>query len=74
MNRKKKALNIILKTTSAFVCFVGIAMIIFAWIHFYRDDESIIELASLYLALFISVITTVIALVVLFRNKENKDD
>lgn len=35
---------------------LGIAMVVFAWYFFYEDEFAIIQLASLYVALFISIL------------------
>ena len=47
---------------------IGITMMIFAWYFFFEEDIAIIQLASLYIALFISVlIITIGGMCITFR-------
>ena len=51
-----------------FLVLLGITMMIFAWLFFYEEETAIIQLASLYVALFISVlIITIGGMCISFR-------
>ena len=54
-----------------FLVLLGITMMIFAWLFFYEEDTAIIQLASLYVALFISVLITAIGGICIAFRKEN---
>ena len=57
-----------------FLTLVGITMAIFAWLFFYKEETGIIQLASLYVALFISVlITTIGGVCISFRQEKDNE-
>ena len=54
-----------------FLVLLGIAMMVFAWLFFYEEETAIIRLASLYVALFISVVIAAIGGLCIAFIKEN---
>lgn len=66
----------VLKTiTGIVVTCIGISMTTFAWLFYFNEYDEIILLASLYVALFISVIVMALGLTAIpFKKKENNDE
>ena len=64
-----------------FLVLLGITMMIFAWLFFFEEETAIIQLASLYVALFISILIFAIGgMCIAFRKEKqnyyeiNKED
>ena len=75
MNKKTKITRVLYVIMGILTTFLGVAMMILAFIYFDKGDETyIIQLASLYVALFISAIITAIGVAyVIPSKKENKE-
>ena len=58
--------------TGALMLTLGLTMTIFAWVYFFTDDGGMIVLASLYVALTISVVITIIGLTFIVGKDRNK--
>ena len=54
-----------------FIVLLGITMTIFAWLFFYEEETAIIQLASLYVALFISILMITIGGICITFRKDN---
>lgn len=53
-----------------FVILVGLVMIVFSWLFYYQEETAIMQLASLYLALSISIIVCLIGVLIIIKRKE----
>ena len=66
-----KALKIIIGIS---VFALGLTMSVFAWYFFFEESEEILLLASLYVALFISIIVMALGITAIPFKKENKNE
>ena len=55
-----------------FEILLGLTMIVFAWYFFFEED--IIQLASLYVALFISVLISTMGVICITSKKEKQNN
>ena len=68
--RKGVAMKIFKMVIGIFLVLVGITMTVFSWLFFYKEETAIIQLASLYVALFISTLITAIGGICISFRKE----
>lgn len=61
-------MNILKKVFAILTALLGIAMIVLAFYFFFYEEDAIVCLASLYVALFISIIITTVGIVCIFSN------
>ena len=65
----KKVFNLIL---GIFVILVSLTMVVFAWYFFFEEETTIMQLASLYVALSISIIVFLIGVLIIKGKEQDK--